>query len=586
MNIRKTLIALMAAGVSLSALAQNQGYIDGIEYFKVDQFDNAREILEKTLDNPDTDRATALYYLGAVALNEGDAAKAATLFSQGIEANPKAGLNYVGQGTVLLKNGDVKGAADKFKEALKAEKKPQVYVAIARAYYNADPVKYAAEYDKAIKEAQERGKKHPDYYVLTGDVLRDQAIAEGDGSDKIGAAAEEYGQAIYYDKTAPEAYVKYSRVYAKVNPNYAIDKLKELLEVVPNSALAQRELAERYYDNDQFTRAAEQYASYLQNPNHFVKDEERYTVLLYFGEKYQQSLDLANRILAKDPGNVQAGRIKFLDLDKLGRTQEAKEAADKFLALPGVKFTANDYTSYAGILNELEDYDGEIAAYEAALVVNPDKVDLYKSISSAWSQAGSRALKAQKALDPQPGEALTAEEQCARGEQKAELQQQANQNYINAAKAYQRFVDAGQGVVTQDYVDLGSRYQNVAATSVEGSAEKADAIAKAIAAIDQVIERVPNNFIPYRNKARMLLVKNDNKPSQEQVETYTKMLELLDLDPDNRTNRVDTYREGYAQIASYYIAEKDTDTAKQWYLKMLELDPDNVQLQQYIEKLK
>ena len=84
----------------------------------------------------------------------------------------------------------------------------------------------------------------------------------------------------------------------------------------------------------------------------------------------------------------------------------------------------------------------------------------------------------------------------------------------------------------------------------------------------------------------MQLVKNDNQPSAEQTATYTKMLELLDLAPENRTERADTYREGYAQIASYYISIKDVDNAKAWYLKMLELDPDNQALRDYIDKLK
>ncbi|MDE6427550.1 MAG: hypothetical protein K2K59_01190, partial [Muribaculaceae bacterium] len=135
-------------------------------------------------------------------------------------------------------------------------------------------------------------------------------------------------------------------------------------------------------------------------------------------------------------------------------------------------------------------------------------------------------------------------------------------------------------------VELGSRYQNVAATAEPGSEEKAQAIAKAISAIDQVIERVPDNFIPYRNKARMILVKNDNQPSEEGVQTYVKMLELLDTDPENRTKRSDVYREAYSQIASYYISVKDTDSAKTWYLKMLELDPENQALRDYIDKLK
>ncbi len=240
--------------------------------------------------------------------------------------------------------------------------------------------------------------------------------------------------------------------------------------------------------------------------------------------------------------------------------------------MPDVRFTANDYSSYAGILNALEEYDGEVMAWQKAIEANPEKVELLKNLATAYSQAGSRALKAQKAAgdDAEAAAAAAAE---------------AHQAYVNAAAAYQRYIDADQ-YVTNDLVELGSRYQNVAATAEPGSDEKAEAIGKAIAAIDIVIERVPDNFIPYRNKARMLLVKNDNQPAEEVVQAYTKMLELLDADPENLNKRSDVYREAYSQIASYYISQKDTDSAKTWYLKMLELDPDNQALRDYIDKLK
>ena len=59
MNIKQLMLTL-AAGFALSATAQTQGYMDGVEYFKVDQLDNAREILQRTFDAPETNRADAL----------------------------------------------------------------------------------------------------------------------------------------------------------------------------------------------------------------------------------------------------------------------------------------------------------------------------------------------------------------------------------------------------------------------------------------------------------------------------------------------------------------------------------------------
>ena len=44
-----------------SLLVNAQGYKDGIEYYKVDKLDNAKELLERNLNAPTTDKAEAFY---------------------------------------------------------------------------------------------------------------------------------------------------------------------------------------------------------------------------------------------------------------------------------------------------------------------------------------------------------------------------------------------------------------------------------------------------------------------------------------------------------------------------------------------
>ena len=47
-----------------------------------------------------------------------------------------------------------------------------------------------------------------------------------------------------FDENCLEAYVKYSNIYFPINAGLAIAKLEDLLKLKPNSAIAQRELAE------------------------------------------------------------------------------------------------------------------------------------------------------------------------------------------------------------------------------------------------------------------------------------------------------------------------------------------------------
>ena len=113
-----------------------------------------------------------------------------------------------------------------------------------------------SEIDKALADAKKADKRAAAPFILEGDRL---------APTNVGDAAGMYEMAAQFDHEAktpdqhPEAYVKYARTYFRVNPQFAIQKLKDLLDLQPNSALAQRELAEKYYDNNQLTLAAQQY---------------------------------------------------------------------------------------------------------------------------------------------------------------------------------------------------------------------------------------------------------------------------------------------------------------------------------------
>lgn len=168
MKLKFLLSLCLTAALSASA----QGYKDGVEYFKAGQFENAKELLERNLDDPSTDKATAYYYLGAIALQNKDFTTAKADFDKGLAANPTSALNKVGLGELELLQGNEKAAETLFNEAKKIDKKDaSVLVAIGRAYFNADPVKYASIIDKYDKDAYKADKKSPDIFCSAATVL-------------------------------------------------------------------------------------------------------------------------------------------------------------------------------------------------------------------------------------------------------------------------------------------------------------------------------------------------------------------------------------------------------------------------------
>ena len=342
----KLILSLLVAG-GLSAAAQSQGYIDGIDYYKAGQFSNAKEILNRTINDPQTDKAKAYYYLGQVAVAQKNNAEAKTNFDKGIQVDPDCPYNYVGLGALELRNGNKKAAEENFKQALKLGKKNhEVTVDIARAYYKADPVAYASDVRKYLDKANKDSKfSEPSVFILEGDMLLDQ--------QKFGEAAAMYEQAITADPENPEGYVNYAHSYFGVNPEFSIQKLQEFLQKQPNSALGQRELAEKYYDANYWDKAAEQYGQYIKNPNHFPQDEARYSVLLYFGNKYPESLEVADKLLATQPDNFMMQRLRMLNYSGMEQWDNAIKAAEQFFAKnPGGDFNANDYAKYAEALNK------------------------------------------------------------------------------------------------------------------------------------------------------------------------------------------------------------------------------------------
>ncbi|MDE5806494.1 MAG: hypothetical protein K2H76_00120, partial [Muribaculaceae bacterium] len=112
MNI-KAIISLCMAGFAAAGFAQT--HVDGEEYFKAGQYNNAYNLLERSLSNPQTDKAVSNYYLGAYWILGKDNAKAENYFKAGLAANPESPLNYVGLGKLRLMAGDLKGAEAQFK---------------------------------------------------------------------------------------------------------------------------------------------------------------------------------------------------------------------------------------------------------------------------------------------------------------------------------------------------------------------------------------------------------------------------------------------------------------------------------------
>lgn len=532
----KFLFSFLIAG---AAVASAQGFKDGVQYYRADQPEEAEIILTRTLSDPATDISTAKYYLGQIAVQgkKFDAAK--KFFEEGIAANPENGFNYVGLGELALNQGNPSAAADFFKQARQYGKKDAVMITdIARAYYNADPEKYAKEITKTLNDAKKADKNCPAIYILEADML---------APTSVGDAAGYYEMAMSLDPEVdyPEAYVKYARTYFPVSRKFAIDGIKRLVELRPQSALAQRELAEKYYENEQFGAAAEQYGKYIQNPNHFKRDETRYALLLFFSKKYDESLALTRKLLAEDPANFYMKRLEFVDLAAMEKNEEAAEKGAAFIASKG-EFTPNDFTTYGDVLLKLGQDSLAMVQYESAVNLAPDRADLLETLSEAYTAA---------------------------------------KMYDKAVEAQERYIAANPEHATNDLMVLARRYQNAAATTDMNDPRRAEYVKKGTEVLNVVNERVPGNYQVLITKARMQLIGNNNEINEESLPTFLEVLAALDTDPENATKRKNDYSFILNSLGKYYLAQKDLDNTRLYFGRMLEINPDNADLRTFVESL-
>lgn len=527
-------------GAALTAAAQG-GYQDGVDNYNAGRLDVAKTILNNTLGDAGTDKAVSHFYLGNIALADNDLQAARANFDAGIAANSHYGYNYIGLGALALRNGNKAEAEKLFKEGMNTDKKNSALtVAVARAYYEANPTLYAKDVEKYINKALKDSKNsEAAIYVLQGDMK---------AKEDAGEAAGLYEMAISQDDMKGvvnrEAYVKYANTYFHVNPAFAIDKLKELNDKEPNSALAQRELAEKYYDNNQFGSACIQYGKYMENPNHFQNDEQRYAGLLYSAGEYQKSLDMANKVLAKDPNNYYMQRVILLDKAALKDWPGAEQAGRSLFNHPSANLIPNDYVLYGQALSEEGKSEEAVKILEKAIELNPENADLLPKLSAVYDKAGQND---------------------------------------KAVEILRRYLDSGNGS-TQDIRDMAKRYQSLARSMEKGTPERKAAADDALKYINMAIEKAPNVGILYADKATILLTGNDDKPNAEMAQAYDEMIQKFDANPDTKDRYKSYYTSAYYLLGIYYM-DVDKEKAKQYLQNYLSLRPDDEDVQKLLESL-
>ena len=424
----------------------------------------------------------------------------------------------------------------------KNKKNVDLVLAIGRAYMEAGQLEQAEDYVKIAKKAD---SKSAAVSIFEGDI----AVARKDP----GTASQRYEEAIYFDPNCKEAYLKYADIYKAANPGLATSKLEELRAIDPQAVEVDRKLTEIYYSANEFDKAADAYSRFAESDKATEKDLVNYSFALFLNHDFEKSLAVANLGLQKNPQHAVFNRLRMYNFIDLKRYDEAKQAADSFFSFCKTEdLTYLDYLYHGTLLDALKDYNNAVISLEKAYEMNKDRTEVLRQISSSYEGAE----KYEEAID-------------------------AFNKYVATLPEEQKTPDLT--------FEVGRLYyaEGTTADSVNYTPEmKKEALLQADSAFAKLAELVPDNYLGNFWRARTNSALDPEtteglaKPYYEQVAAMLE--EKAKTEP--RYNR--TIIECYRYLGYYYLVTEDYEKSKEYWNKILTIDPEDAIATKALEGIK
>lgn len=423
----------------------------------------------------------------------------------------------------------------------KDRKNPERIVAIARTYFDAGQI---AEAQACLEQARKLDSKSSSVYLLEGDI----ALAQHDA----GLACQCYEQAIYFDRQCKDAYLKYARVFRTSNPAVAEEKLKQLQEVFPDCPEADRELAGLYYASNRFDKAAVQYARFIDTPVATEEDLAQYAFVLFLNRDFRNSLEQVRKGLQRNPHGLPFNRLAMYDCIELKHYDEAGQAAEAlFQASDTTGYVALDYRYYGTLLSAREQYARAVEAYTRALELDSTQTALWLDIADAYEQMDDYA--------------------CA----------------ISACRTYCSSLAAGHQSSAEVLFRLGRLYygQGVSSdTLAVDSASHRSALLTADSLFAKVSDLVPGSYMGELWRARTQSALDPETTQGLAKPYYEKVTSVLSEKDDPKYNSV--LVECYRYLGYYYLLKADYPTSREYWNKILALEPENAVAQKALEGIR
>ena len=366
--MRKLMFAFVGVFSLLSAnreaTAQNT-INDGLKNLELEKYGIAAKTFKDLASQKPTGENR--YYLGNYYLIVEELDSAKMQFDQGITADPKYPLNYVGLGSYLMSQGKKAEAQAQFAKAkeMSKSKNADVFYRIAEAY-----VAYKTTNDpmEAINHGQQALKLDPkkaEAYIPMGDA----ALLKLDGT----TAANNYDRAVSLNPGLLRAYLREGDLLIRSKSyTYARDEYNKAVAADANYAPAYRKLADLFYLAKQYDKALESMEKYVALADKSPRTQFRYAGFLILVGKHQQALDILATLKSKYDNNFIYNRLMGYASYETNQCPQGLEYLNKFFTLAKKESVAGSDYEYLG---KLQMCTGGDTAKAIANLVEGVKID-------------------------------------------------------------------------------------------------------------------------------------------------------------------------------------------------------------------
>lgn len=545
----RILMAVFLAAGALQVSAQSLK--EGLRAMDFEKYEQARNIFKELIKKEPTN-GDNYYYLGQAYINLIQNDSAEMSYNQGTKIAPASPSNYAGLGELRLMEGKKFDAKTLFDKALSFSRtRSGAYTDIhaihivANSMVNVAQDKMLVEAENLIQMGYEQNKKDYDLLVAGGDVY----LEKNDG----GNAATFYERAIAIEPNNPKAYTRVAVIWLRVkNFEAAQNDLNRAFEKDPNYAPAWKYQAELYYAKRNFAKAKEAYSNYLANSEPSSANQIRFARILFLSKDYETALEKIEEIQQTEKENLLLYRLRAYATYEVISTKNDVEKAKQ--GLEALEFYMKktdpknigvlDYQYLGRLESKVPGKDSlALVHLNKALEMNPDEYDIYPDIAKVYNK-----LK----------------------------------RFNDAGDTYKKYISLSTKVNAGDYYLMGKAYYF------------GKSYALADSAFAKVNEMKPDYADAYYWRGMSLSALDPESKSDAPKAIMDKYIELQTADPAKYEANKDKWKKdlinAYSYLGYFYLVREklpeSKSKVKEYYKKVLELDPENANAKKVLAESK